>query len=111
MGFNCTGCGICCTKVKSLLDSIDTGRLDKGSNIEAKKFPYKAKKDGSCEMFEDNKCKVYHNRPNICNVETMYKKYHINEMSKEEYFKKSNKSCNFLMKLHNVPEKFHIKDL
>lgn len=111
MEFKCTSCGVCCTKVGSLLKSIDTGKLDEPSNIEAKNFPYKYKEDDSCEMLKDNKCSVYETRPTICSVEKMYEKYYSKEMTKQEYFKKSNKSCNFLMKLNNVPKEFYIKDL
>lgn len=66
MDFPCTGCGICCTKVDKLVDAVNMGILEKED------FPYDHKK-GRCSMLnKEGKCKVYNERPVICNIEGMF---------------------------------------
>ena len=75
--WKCKECGACCYFI------------DKAKKM-GYEFPYKAKKDGSCEKLIDNRCSIYENRPDICNVEkvrrTLGKEYF-------EYYKLMEKSC------------------
>lgn len=74
---NCTQCGACCTQ------------LDKN--------PLYAKLhdgDGVCRYFnkEERTCRIYTNRPDICNSETMYKKYFLH-MNKESFIAANQQLC------------------
>ena len=71
MEFNCSGCGICCV-------------------IAGKSGLMPAKDDGSCKYLTDeNKCSIYDERPELCNVRRMYEKRKKNGMniSYKEYCK------------------------
>ncbi len=97
--FNCSGCGSCCRRV--------------GGAIEIMKnlgFPYEAKEDGSCTMLsEDGKCKVYDNRPEACNIEAMYKRFHEPLGKKRsDIFRMEAEICNTFMKADGVDEKFRL---
>ncbi len=102
MKFNCSGCGSCCKRV--------------GANITLLKslgFPYGVKADGrSCEMLtDDNKCSVYLNRPDICNVD---KQYYINPANKgktkKEVFLQESIICNKFMDEDGVDIKLRVNE-
>ncbi|WP_239662079.1 hypothetical protein [Brachyspira hyodysenteriae] len=44
-------------------------------------------------LTEDNKCSIYDNRPDICNVDLMYQKKYSNFYSKEEFYKLNYEVC------------------
>jgi Fe-S-cluster containining protein len=85
-------CGCCCKKVGVVIEQ----------GIE---FPYKARENGECEMLENNKCKVYDNRPTICNIESIIK---IRNLDREEYYKKNIEICNKMMDEYNMPQEYRI---
>ena len=68
MSFPCTGCGICCTKIAEMKDSRFQKEIDE--------FPYKSE-NGRCEKLVGRLCSVYQERPNVCNVEYMSKRYNL----------------------------------
>ena len=76
MKFNCDCCGLCCRNINSqLLKNFDRG-------------------DGVCKnLDENNLCKIYDNRPDVCNVEVGYKKFFANLYSEEEFFQMNYKIC------------------
>lgn len=87
MKFDCTGCGACCTRV--------------GENhalLKKMGFPFDLKEDGrTCEKFdsETRKCTVYRNRPDVCNVSTMYYKLHSkNGKTKKKAYLEEATLCN-----------------
>jgi len=100
MSFGCTGCGSCCKRV--------------GDNLAAHQkngFPYGVKEDGrTCEKLgEDNKCMVYENRPDMCNVETMFYKLHSRSgKSKKTVFLEEAKICNKFMDEDGVDESLRV---
>jgi len=95
--FPCSGCGACCSRIKAAVDN----------HIEELGFPYKYDEEGRCEMLsKDNKCLVYNNRPDICNIEIMRKRYGI---SKERYYEMTAEVCNKIMDEGNVDLKYRIK--
>jgi Fe-S-cluster containining protein len=108
MSFACTGCGLCCKNVKGVLDASENYEGNDPIFAEAKAFPYKAREDGSCEMLVDGKCLVYENRPDICNVETMWNKHYSKDISKEEYFAHNYTICNGMIKENGLSDKFLI---
>ena len=92
--FPCTMCGCCCKRVGL---AVKDGEID---------FPYKMKEDGSCEMLEDNKCKVYKNRPAICNIDKIIK---ANKYNKKIYYKETIRACNKMMTEDGIPKEYRIK--
>lgn len=101
--FPCTGCGCCCKRIKQAVSN------NKGVKMyDPLYFPYTWDKNGVCEnLTEDNKCKVYDNRPLICNVEKFGE--HINADQKE-FYKLNIRACNYMMEVDNVPLNFRIKE-
>ncbi len=81
--FPCDKCGICCSMLPK--NSIYEGLRNK---------------NGVCKHFDVNKrhCKIYDNRPEICNVIQMYK-YFKDNMSLEEYIKINVESCKILKEM------------
>ncbi len=76
--FNCDKCGICC---RSITLSNIYSHLDRG--------------DGVCRYFNDeaNLCSIYAERPDICNVDKMYKIYYYKIFSKDEFYKVNKECC------------------
>ena len=102
MNFPCTGCGSCCKRISNAVSHY---------NIKDKKnplyFPYTWDENGVCEnLTDDNKCKVYHDRPIICNIDK-YAEYM--KLNKIEFFKSNILACNYMMDLDSVPLEFRIK--
>lgn len=96
MEFNCSGCGACCKRIGLLKDKF------KEFN-----FPYKVNEKGWCEMLdENNKCKVYENRPQICNVDKMYSVFMKMGMTKKEYYVENTKMCNLYIREDKSDEKY-----
>jgi|Wag4MinimDraft_16_1082657.scaffolds.fasta_scaffold00154_6 hypothetical protein len=76
--FNCDQCGLCCTKLSNndLYKELDRG-------------------DGTCRFLncETMLCKIYENRPLICNIDLAYEKFFKEKMSLEEYYLLNKKHC------------------
>lgn len=94
MNFPCTGCGCCCKRV---------GLVKKFLSEE--EFPYNADENGICEKFIDNKCSVYNERPDICNIYKMAIKLNIDV---KYYYNQNIKQCNSFMDEDNIPLNFRI---
>jgi len=92
MTFNCVGCGICCTKVGLAFANRD--KLSEGDRKALDEFPYKADSSGTCEMLVENKCMVYEDRPLLCRVGKMHKKFYADKISKVDYFNFVGSICN-----------------
>ena len=92
MKFQCDGCGLCCHKLKYIFEKKDIFWFKK--LIEA--FPYKYDDTGKCEMLDkNNKCKVYNNRPDLCNVEKMFK-LQTTLVNKKVWFNVNKRGCKLL---------------
>lgn len=77
MVFECQKCGQCCKNIGK------TGLLKDFEN-----------EKGECiHLTKDNLCSIYDQRPDICNVEKMYKLYF---MSLEEYIEYNKAICKVL---------------
>lgn len=97
----CAGCGQCCMKagliVRSARKRIAAGEKVAPELQEAANFPYDTLPTGRCSMLRDDMtCAVYETRPDICNVEKTWQKYHSAEMTREQYFGKTLTICNQL---------------
>ena len=74
-------------------------------------FPYRANKDGSCEKLgEDGKCTVYENRPLVCNISGMFKKFWSIGLTRKEHYLVEAKSCNSLIRENGLPDKFLVDE-
>lgn len=76
--FQCSACGICCTKLEGNEIYQD---LDRG--------------DGTCIHFDEESrlCKIYENRPLICRVDKMYEEYFTDKFSRKEYYQLNYSFC------------------
>ena len=87
--FKCDCCGLCCRHINrsTLLKDLDMG-------------------DGVCKFLNTvtNRCRIYSNRPDFCNVEKGYVKYFAEVYSEEEYLKLNYEACNQL-KMENEVKK------
>ena len=73
MKFNCDSCGLCCRA--------------------ASKIGLPSKDDGSCvHLTEDNKCAIYDTRPDICNIDTMFKLID-HGLTKKEWYQINENEC------------------
>jgi Fe-S-cluster containining protein len=93
--FPCTQCGACCKRAG------ETGLMP-------------SKKDGSCiYLSDDNRCSIYSQRPDICSVYKMYKKYKTKKLlpkgtSERDYYKLTAKICNQFIEEDGLDDKYKI---
>jgi len=81
--FECEKCGLCCKRADKFVEAF--GREN---------FPYETKADGSCEMLDENNlCKVYKDRPIICNLKEFAKVLQIDE---KEWYRLNKEGCKIL---------------
>lgn len=104
--FNCSGCGCCCARVNIAVSNIENLAKTYNLNIKDLSFPYKWDETGKCEMLDiDNRCKVYYNRPNFCNIEWFIENTRVN---REEFYNFNAKVCNSLMDEDGIDKSFRI---
>ena len=79
--FECDKCGLCCKNITNIKELVD---FDRG--------------DGICKHLniDMNLCTIYHNRPDICKVDTMYEKVYKEIYTKDEYYELNYEACEFL---------------
>ena len=102
MNFNCTLCGLCCATVGHAIKGCE-GKTD-ALSLEVLAFPYATDENGRCEnLGEDNTCKVYDHRPDICNIAKTYDKHFKSIMSEKEYHDHNYKACDYLQQVRPSP--------
>lgn len=76
--FDCDRCGACCRRVKDSVIEVD---FDRG--------------DGVCKHYDEDThlCRIYHNRPLVCNVDAYYDKYLTRLMSRQEFHALNRAAC------------------
>ena len=92
--FNCTECGLCCTKVGGIIQNL--GEADPKIRAAYAEFPFKFDQEGVCEKYDPKTkhCTVYNDRPDICNVDKMYYKvYHKIYKTKASYYQDIEDTC------------------
>ena len=117
MKFNCTVCGLCCMQVGWVLQVAFSEKADKLPQYvrdAIDDFPYRPDLKGVCIMLDKvtYKCKVFDNRPDLCNMDKLYERFpELREKypTMEDWYKKCMKDCNDLMKLAEWPKKYRIK--
>lgn len=79
--FNCDKCGLCC---KNIGGSPIYSWLDRG--------------DGICRHFDDASklCRIYANRPILCNIDQSYERFFQNKMSREAFYALNMAACEAL---------------
>lgn len=99
--FPCTSCGACCRRIKYAVDIFDA----KNENSPFY-FPYKWDQNGGCEnLTTDNRCKVYENRPLICNVDRIAKYMNLDT---KKFYGDNIRACNLMMDADGIPLDFRI---
>ena len=104
--FPCTKCGECCRQASKILDKSSDFYKNAPTVIKdlIDRFPYEVNDDGSCSMLDSSGlCKVYNNRPVICNISLMGKLFHQSTLN---WFKLQADNCNELIKNANLDPKF-----
>ena len=84
----CEKCGECCRHISGIPELAE---YDRG--------------DGVCIHLKGVLCEIYDHRPDICNVETMFRKVFSKSMTREEFFAKNLDACKVLMKMKEDREK------
>ena len=101
MDFPCTGCSECCKRVQSVLET-EFDHLVMNELI--RRFPYKTRMDGSCEMLTvEGRCSVYESRPLLCNVKLGGKLLKLDEM---EWYRMNQLGCNSMIRDAGLNESF-----
>lgn len=79
--FPCYRCGACCRQVHL---SEQTAFLDRGDNV--------------CLHFDDQSrlCRIYDNRPLVCQIQNYYKAHLADQFSWEEFVKLNLEACHQL---------------
>lgn len=100
--YPCTGCGACCFHVKTNVENAIALLANGDSRTEFLKevisFPYRYDETGRCEnMGDDMKCKVYNNRPDICDVVKTWEKHFSDKVTLPEYFIATAHLCNSMI--------------
>lgn len=100
MEFKCSGCGACCRRLGLLK-----------SKLKELNFPYTVDEKGCCSMLdENNQCKVYNTRPEMCRIEPMFKHFANTDMTKNEYYMKTTQLCNKFIKEDKMDEKYLLNE-
>lgn len=95
--FPCTGCGVCCTRLTVMPEEYKAT------------FPFVISPEGVCSMFENGKCKVYDQRPEICRVNKMAEKQYKNTgKPKKEYYREVAVICNQWMDEDGIDESYNV---
>lgn len=68
------------------------------------------REDGACiHLAEDNSCKIYESRPDICNVKKMYESRKEKlKCTEKEYYKISNLACNTMIEEYGLDDRYLI---
>lgn len=97
--FPCSCCGACCRNIKKAVIHYKASFPDY-------EFPFEWDSSGKCSQLEENKCKVYENRPLICNVDRFIEAHNLD---KEIFYAINIQACNTLMDEQNIDEQYRIK--
>lgn len=75
-------------------------------------FPYQVNDKGWCEMLdENNKCKVYENRPDICSIEkSFYNIFKKTGMTMKETYLMNARLCNDMITQDKLDPKYLVDE-
>ncbi|APC39653.1 YkgJ family cysteine cluster protein [Clostridium estertheticum] len=88
--FPCTVCSLCCRQIGNIpqLTAFDNGY-------------------GICTFLINNLCSIYDTRPEICQVDKMYKNL-FTYMDKDTFYWKNLKICKLIQTKHGIPIEQHV---
>lgn len=100
--YPCSKCGACCRRINIAVQYYK-------SHIEKDfQFPYGWNSQGVCEnLTGDNKCAVYEERPDICNIDKMVDSLNI---SKQDFYQQNMEVCNRMIREDNLDLSFLLKN-
>lgn len=104
MSYPCIKCGLCCTGIGKHIEHAKNllahGAVQAAPIVvELAEFPYKYDETGRCEnLAEDNTCKVYDTRPDICSIDKVYENHVKGSMTKNEFYNMNIDLCNEKLK-------------
>ena len=107
--YPCTQCGMCCKQVGKVLENREAALpllQDTPLGQHLADFPYQAKEDGSCEMFENNVCLVYGSRPTICNIKAFTQDLPTEQ--KVLHYLRNVDACNAMMDAADIDQSLRI---
>ncbi len=107
MKFNCTSCGECCRRLKTILTHHRTtkdARMKPALKNAAREFPYEPNSDGSCPMLKDNQCSVYEDRPLLCDFKKLYTQHPEIAKTELEWYLVNARVCNYFIDQATIPE-------
>ena len=91
--FPCSYCGLCCQNISQIKDlkNFDLG-------------------NGICKYYDftTRHCKIYPNRPDICNIEKMYNRIYFEQYSRQEFYKLNASICNKLQDKYKIDQSYRI---
>jgi len=111
MKFNCTGCGVCCKRLKKILDfykNIKPGSHQEHLRVMAMEFPYKTNRRGACVKLKNNRCSIYDSRPLLCNIKGIFEKYPQVAKTEEDWYILNMMACNSMMREEGIPPIFYL---
>lgn len=98
--FPCSGCGACCRRAQSIIESAQAA----SPGLE---FPYGFTESGACEMLgDDNKCKVYDTRPYICSIDQIAETMGFDKLT---LYRANAAICNTWIEEDEMDESFKVK--
>lgn len=101
MNFPCTSCGCCCKRVDAIVKN-----LSQNNPKDDLYFPYKWDESGKCENLEkDNTCRVYDNRPLVCDINSVGRKSNLNL---KDFYNLNIVACNKIMDEDNIDKSLRI---
>jgi len=106
MDFPCTSCGLCCTKISTIKENIDSYKELPVMYKAIREFPYNTNEDGSCEKLKEGLCEVYNDRPLLCNIKKLGEESGYDQAS---WYKLNAWSCNTLILGSGLDESYLVK--
>lgn len=96
MNFPCAQCGNCCRNVGKQIKFARLARQNGDDSPiidEMLAFPHKLNDKGECENLVDNKCSIYETRPDICDVNKLWRKYMKGNISLKLWHELNKRAC------------------
>ena len=110
VAFPCTECGACCKHVAGPLTAARMGQIaDPEIARMLLEFPYGHDEKGACSMLgADGLCKVYGDRPDLCNIRTLFLKVYAHRRSWKEHCIERAQACNVLQEREGMSKKWRV---
>ena len=108
---DCTKCGKCCKVVgfviaqaKLALSTNHKNTIEREILSEMANFPHVVNEDGVCSMLKDDLCSIFDTRPDICNVQEMWRKYWCKTgVSRQKHYINTKEICRLYKKQSETP--------